>query len=272
MGYKHKIVKEEISVEGGRATTFDVYLPSEVELPSPTNKFKSKRPVTIHEKSVDAYNKANIAIDNLYNNTEVSSNYRASKKAVRELVLTILHDDFTIRSFMSVINHRDCTPTHSLNVAIYALSLGSYLKLKKEALLELGESALLHDLGKNKIDEQIVNKNDKLSTDEYEVIKEHSKLGHDICIEIGITNKNTLDGIIYHHEKIDGTGYPSGLKGEDIPLFARIIGICDTFDALTSQRSYKEAFPTFEALKHMKIEMKNYFDTDLVNKMIMMFR
>jgi len=89
---------------------------------------------------------------------------------------------------------------------------------------------------------------------------------------MGIKNKNVLHGIRYHHEKMDGSGYPSKLKGENIPKFARIVGLCDIFDALTSKRSYKEAMSTYDALSLIKKNMANHVDLNLLNEMIKMFK
>ena len=161
------------------------------------------------------------------------------------MVGTILHDDYAIKSLMSIATHDYYTHTHSINVAIYALSLGSFMKLKPDALSELGEAALLHDLGKSKIDAAIINKNGKLTDQEYAEMKKRPSLGYTIGLKLGIKNRKILEGIRHHHEKMDGTGYPFRMRGEAIPYYARIIGLCDIFDALTSRRSYKEPMVPF---------------------------
>ena len=228
--------------------------------------------VVFAEKSVVLYSNATKAIDELFNNPEKLGNYENSKDIVNELVWHILDDKFTIKSLMNIAAHDYYTHTHSLNVAIYALSLGSYLLLNQSTLSELGEAALLHDLGKSKVNSEIINKNGKLTEKEFKTMMAHPSLGYSIGLKIGIDNSKILEGIKHHHEKMDGSGYPSGFSGEGIPLFARIIGICDIFDALTSKRSYKEAMTTFEALKLMKFQMKDHIDHNLLNKMVMMFR
>ena len=164
------------------------------------------------------------------------------------------------------------THTHSLNVAVYAICLGSYLKMDKISLSELGEAGLLHDLGKSKIDPNIVKKNGSLNKKEFETMMTHPLLGHSLGVKIGINNNKILSAIKYHHEKIDGTGYPNGLAGVAIPLYARIVGICDIFDAITCKRSYKDALTTYEALKHMKNNMKGHIDPSLLNSMMQMFK
>ncbi|MDO8453920.1 MAG: HD domain-containing protein, partial [Sulfurimonas sp.] len=162
------------------------------------------------------------------------------------------------------------THTHSLNVSVYALCLGAALGLKEEKLVPLGRAALLHDLGKSKINYEVINKNGVLSQEEFEEMKSHPSLGYDIAINIGINDKNILDGIRHHHEKLDGNGYPDNLKEHEIKLFPRIIGICDVFDALTTRRSYKEAIRSFNALQIMKLEMNAHLDMKILNVFIKM--
>ena len=165
---------------------------------------------------------------------------------------------------MSIATHDYYTHTHSLNVAIYTLSLGAYLKLDEQALNDLGHAGFLHDLGKRKIDVGIINKKGKLDTKEFKIMQAHSELGYKIAIKMGIKNEDILSGIRYHHEKMDGTGYPHGLKEKDIPFFARIVGLCDIFDALTSKRSYKNAMSTFDALLLVKTKMNHHVDMKLL--------
>jgi HD-GYP domain-containing protein (c-di-GMP phosphodiesterase class II) len=172
---------------------------------------------------------------------------------------------------MRIATYDYYTHTHSINVAIYALSLGSFLNFKSDELSELGEAALLHDLGKSKVDTSIINKNGKLSDKEFQEIKKHPALGYTIGLKLGIKNRKVLEGIRHHHEKMNGTGYPFGMRGESIPYYARIIAICDIFDALTSKRSYKESMSSFEAFLLMKTKMKGELDTELLNNMIKMF-
>lgn len=228
--------------------------------------------ISFEEKSATLYAHASEVLSTLFSNPETLANYDACKEVVHEIVGAILDDNFTIKSLLSIAAHDYYTHTHSINVAIYALSLGSFMGLQQETLSELGESALLHDLGKSKISKAIINKNGKLTNLEFQEIQRHPSLGYTIGMKLGIKNKNILQGIKHHHEKMDGSGYPSGLKGESIPLFARIICLSDIFDALTSKRSYKEPMTTFDALKLMKVNMKDHIDIRLLNKMITMFR
>jgi putative nucleotidyltransferase with HDIG domain len=224
------------------------------------------------QKLDNMYENASVALNDLFENPQRLSNYKESKKVVNELVTNVLDAEFTIKSLMKIATHDYYTHTHSINVAIYALSLGNYLSFGKTELEELGEAALLHDLGKSKIHKKIINKNGKLTAQEFELMKSHPVYGANICFELGIKKKNILDGIKHHHEKKNGAGYPDGLSGSEIPLYAMMIGICDIFDALTSKRSYKEAMTSFEALMLMKTQMKDELDIKLLKSMILMFK
>lgn len=228
--------------------------------------------IDFEEKSEVLYEGASEILDELFKNPETLGGYEKSKDVVNELVQCILDDNFTLKSLLSIAAHDYYTHTHSINVAIYSLSLGSYLKLDKISLAELGESALLHDLGKSKIDIKIINKNGKLTDEEFKKIQSHSALGYSIGVKMGIKNQKVLNGIRHHHEKMDGSGYPYGYSEFEIPLYARIVGICDIFDALTSRRSYKEPMSTYDAMKLMRSQMKNHIDLNLLNNMVSMFK
>ena len=228
--------------------------------------------IKLDNQPTAVYENAANVLTELFSNPEGLGNYESSKEVVHDMIDTILDDSFTIKSLMDIATHDYYTHTHSINVSIYALSLGAYMKMQPETLSELGESALLHDLGKSKVDLAILNKNGALTDIEFREIKKHPDMGYKIGLNLGIDNQNVLDGIRHHHEKMDGTGYPAKLKGSSIPLFARIIGICDIFDALTSRRSYKEAMSSFDAIKLMKLKMNTHVDVKILDKMIMMFR
>jgi len=208
--------------------------------------------------------------NSLYENPEALENAQRSKNIVEPILQSIIRDDKAIKSFIKIIEYDYYTHTHSLNVSIYSLCLGSQLGLSEEKLNTLGSSALLHDLGKSSINHEILNKNGLLDQFEFLQMKKHPSLGYETAIKIGIKDKNILDGIRHHHEKLDGMGYPDGLKGEEITLFPRIIAVCDVFDALTTRRSYKEAMNSYDAIYLMKTHMHQHLDMKIVNTFIKM--
>jgi diguanylate cyclase (GGDEF)-like protein/putative nucleotidyltransferase with HDIG domain len=156
---------------------------------------------------------------------------------------------------------------HSQKVREYAVALAKSLDLAPADIARVSTCALLHDIGKISISDEILNKAGKLSDEEWEVIKTHPRLGADIVSHVPQL-ASCLTGILYHHERYDGSGYPSGLKGEAIPLDARILGIVDAFAAMTSTRPYRDAFSYEDALGELKRGAGKQFDPNLVKAFI----
>lgn len=156
------------------------------------------------------------------------------------------------------------TKGHSERVAAYALVMAERLdKFSNEELKSFNYACLLHDIGKIHIPDQILMKPTSLTKEEYEIIKTHPAVGAQAISKVeGF--KNNLDVILYHHERWDGKGYPTGLKGEEIPYLARVAAVADAFDAMTSSRSYRGAMPVEEAYKRIILGSGTQFDPELV--------
>jgi putative two-component system response regulator len=127
----------------------------------------------------------------------------------------------------------------------------------------LFKGAILHDIGKIGIRDSILMKKEKLTYEEFEAIKKHPEIGMKICAPLK-SSRSLMNIVLYHHERMDGTGYPYGLMAEEIPIEARIIGITDTFDALTSARPYRPALRPPDACEIMKQFIETQFDQDLL--------
>ncbi len=221
-------------------------------------------------KALMIYERATTVIDEMFRNPESLENAQQAKALVDSTVQIILHDPQAVESLLKITAHDYYTHTHSINVSIYTLSLGHFLGIQGEDLETLGMAAMLHDIGKSKVDYDIINKNGKLSDNEFESMKKHPGAGHAIALKLGIKDERILTGIRHHHEKMSGGGYPDGIKGSEISQFARIIGVCDVFDALTTKRSYKDPMNTFESLKLMKESMSEHLDMNMVNALVRM--
>jgi len=168
-----------------------------------------------------------------------------------------------VRSLVNAVDQKDeYTSGHSLRVAHYATQLGTALNLREVDVQMLQWSALLHDVGKIGIRDSVLKKTGRLTDEEFAHIKEHPVRSHTVVKAVPQL-ADALDGILYHHEHYDGSGYPNGLRGRDIPLQARVIQIADVFDALTSNRSYRVAFHWSKALKVMSEEAGRTIDPDL---------
>ena len=170
-----------------------------------------------------------------------------------------------IKAFVYSIELRDMyTQGHSERVGIYAREFVKFLKIDKAETVYI--AGLLHDLGKIGIPDAVLLKPGKLEPDEFNIIKLHSVLSGDIVEKI--PNFSELASIVrHHHEAFDGSGYPDGLKGEEIPFLARILTIVDVFDALTTKRVYRKEFTKKEAIEIMQ-KMKSKFDPELFEKFL----
>ena len=173
-----------------------------------------------------------------------------------------------IESISELKDFDDYTYIHSVNVSLYSMLLGQWLKLDDEVIKDLVISAVLHDIGKAKIDDDILNKPGVLTHEEFDEMKKHPQYGYDLCKDISGLSDRVKEGILSHHEKMDGSGYPNALKDEDINLFSRIIAVCDIYDAITSERVYKNKITPFETFDEM---IKSGYEKLDVNIMLTLF-
>lgn len=177
-----------------------------------------------------------------------------------------------VDELVKILTEKDTTmPNHMTNVAHYCLQMALKMDFTKQDTNHLYLAGLLHDIGKLYIDESILTAERKLTSEEYELIKKHSTLGYSIAktIFMDISIFGDVPKLaLYHHENFDGSGYPMGLKGEDIPLFSRIIRICDSVDAMLARRQYKTPMGFSEVIMELKKYSGTHYDPELVNVMI----
>ena len=166
----------------------------------------------------------------------------------------------------SAVSKRDRgTNSHNYRVTLYAIRLAEAVGLDREGIKGLVKGAFLHDIGKIGVSDDILHKPAGLTRDESRLMEEHVDHGVDIVKNYAWLG-DAFDVVMYHHEKYDGTGYRTGLRGKDIPLKARIFTIVDVFDALTSKRPYRNPVSYDEALRMMQEERGKRFDPDLLDK------
>lgn len=174
----------------------------------------------------------------------------------------------SIRSIVEAIDAKDpYTKGHSVRVVEYSLIMGRGLGMNREELKNLEVSAILHDVGKIGIPDEILRKPGRLTDEEYNYIKQHPQFGAEIMTPIK-QMKALMPNILHHHERFDGLGYPYGLKGKKIPLCARIIAIADSFDAMTSGRLYRSKFTDQQACQELLDHRGTQFDRRLVDLFI----
>lgn len=212
------------------------------------------------------------ALESLFDDPASRENVEKFYAVVDDLIETTIHEDVSTKRLFKLISNDYTLYTQSLNVAVYSLSLGVWLDMLKEDLKLLSISALLHDIGKSCIDHEVIHKNGKLSDEEVEIVKKHTQCGYELASKMGIEDKKVLSGIHHHHERLDGSGYPQGLRGPQISKFARIIAISDIFDAMSTDRPFQKAKGSFEILLEMKNEMSEQLDMNLVKQFILMLK
>ncbi|MFW6271103.1 MAG: HD-GYP domain-containing protein [Bacillota bacterium] len=196
------------------------------------------------------------------NNEEIE--YEEVKNLTYEV--TTLGNDKDMIDLLTKIRQADqYTYSHLLNVGMMAYMFGNWLNLDQEDSIKLTQAGLLHDIGKAKIPDKILNKPNKLTDKEYDKMKKHTVYGYKMALKNAEIPANTSRGILTHHERYDGTGYPLKIKGDKIPLFGRILGIVDTFDAFTADRIYQPAKSPFKAIKLFDKGTFGVFDSKLVN-------
>lgn len=195
-------------------------------------------------------------------------NIDAVKKNVVDIINDIMNNKSVMLNLTDIRTNDSYTFSHSVNVAVISVLIGKALHYDKEKLIKLGIGALLHDIGKAIIPEEILNKPGKLTVEEFNIMQEHSPLGYEIVKRSWDLSPLSKTIILSHHEKLDGTGYPMGKKGNDIHEFARIVSICDVFDALSSDRCYRPKWPTYLVIEYLMSFAGTHFDPELVQKFI----
>jgi putative two-component system response regulator len=187
---------------------------------------------------------------------------QAVRRQTRRVRLTFLS---AINSLVRALEERDpYTAGHSQRVRTYSLALADELGLDKRTRRQLALAAHLHDLGKVGVPEAVLNKPDRLDSDEMRLVRQHPVIGERILKPV-VRNRTVLAGIRGHHEHLNGGGYPDGLRGEAIPLLARLIAIPDCFDALTTSRAYRDALPPEAALDIIRLSAGAQYEPVFVN-------
>lgn len=198
------------------------------------------------------------------NKKEIQSSLKIIENLMENIVDEISCNKDIMINMIDLKIASEYTFYHSVNVCVLSIVLGVALKFKKRELHLLGISALLHDVGKLYTPSEILDKPEKLTYEEFQIIKQHSENGFRYIKEnLDIDTKVYL-GIYQHHEKYDGTGYPLNIKGEKISLFARIISIADVYDALISDRPYRKGVLPSEGIEHIMGGSGTLFDHRLV--------
>jgi putative nucleotidyltransferase with HDIG domain len=219
------------------------------------------------ERSKIVHSAATNLVKDLFNDPR-AGNIERTKTFAYDMVDYILQEGRAARSLLTIAIHEYYTYTHSVNVAAVGTLFAKELGFKDEDLKHFCAGILLHDIGKTRINTNILNKKGKLTKEEFEEIKKHPEMGVEILKETGNGFTDEYFIALQHHENYDGTGYPRGLKGDEILRCGKIAHIIDVYDALATDRPYAKAIRPFAALVEMKEKMLNCFDKKLFKEFV----
>jgi len=181
----------------------------------------------------------------------------------------IIHDFDTLTDVINYLHlvrpMDDYTYSHSLNVSLMAIVIAKWMGFNEKQVDDIAIAGLLHDLGKTKVAQQLLEKPGKLTEEEFEEVKKHTVLGYMLVEKIEDVNPDIKYAILMHHEKIDGSGYPLNATEKQIPLYAKIIAVADIYDAMTSNRTYRGKLCPFEVIKEFEMQTFGKLDTEVLS-------
>lgn len=216
--------------------------------------------------SMEIRNKAKLSIKHLFvsDDADAAAMQGEINNSINDIMHSILENKDVIINMVDLKTYDDYTYSHSVNVGILSGVIGVALDFKESFLKHLITAAMLHDIGKKFLSIDLLNKTEEITQEEYEILKTHSDLGYNFVKDAMNFSSHVKTGILQHHERFDGSGYPLGKKGKEIPLISRIIGVADAYDAITSSRPYHKAFPPGEGMEYIMGNSGIGFDPKVV--------
>ena len=195
---------------------------------------------------------------------------KTKKENVTETVDSIVRNPDAMMWLTRLQKKDEHTSQHSVNTCILAVTFGRFISLPKDELEKIAIGALMHDIGKLQIPTEILNKPDKLTPDEIRIVRKHPLMSRNLLMSAGNYLAPAVDIAYTHHERIDGSGYPRGVRGTALTPFSRMMAIIDVYDSMTSEQVYREDLPPFESLKYLNQNKGKLFDQQLVSLFIKM--
>ncbi|GLQ30500.1 HD family phosphohydrolase [Litoribrevibacter albus] len=218
------------------------------------------------------YDKANVEIHSILNKVKEAEDIDIEpiRETINGFVRSVVSNPNALLWLTRIKNRDEYTAEHCLRVAILSIAFGRHLDLDESELSLLGMCGMLHDVGKMIIPDEILNKPGKLTPEEYDVMKAHASRGGELLEQQSDLDPSIITVARHHHERLDGMGYPSNLKAENISLYTRIVTIVDAYDAISSERCYKPAATPAEALRILYENRGTQFDPELLQHFILM--
>jgi len=220
------------------------------------------------KKASILYSTSTNLVKDVLDNPTYGENIQRSKELVTNTVDYILQGKEAFHNLLMITSFDYYTYTHSVNVCTFSIALAQQLGYNDEKFLnELGVGALLHDVGKSKVSDRILNKRAPLNPTEFEIMKKHPQWGAELLSETDDIEPSCYYPVLQHHERGDGQGYPNGLNLDEMHIYSQIVAIADSFDAMTTERVYQKAMETFPALRIM-FSLKGAYQDDFLRAFV----
>jgi len=237
---------------------FDTYLQAN------TKSRLSASDITPAEKVEILYGSAEYIVETAFIDGRVEEALPQGAAFAKEAARQFSRSRMTAGALLKIFSKDYSTFTHSIQVSLLGMAFCLYLGYSERETADFGLGALFHDIGKSEVEDGILNKPSRLTAEEFELIKQHPLKGYESLSKLNLLTQEQLMVVLQHHEDVNGGGYPQGLKSQDIHPYAKITRIVDTYDALTTRRSYKDALSPEQAFQLMETDMKPLLDAQLL--------
>jgi putative nucleotidyltransferase with HDIG domain len=233
----------------------------------------SNKDIPVKKRTEILRNASISLVEEVFDSMEILKDKERIDNLTNNMVQFLNDNKGVLFNLLTLSSHDFYTYRHSVDVSIYNIMFAKFIGITNKKQLNIyAQAGLFHDLGKSRVPDKIINKKGPLNDEEWKIMKSHPKYGADILKNIYGIHQNIIDASLYHHEKIDGSGYPFGLSGDKIPFIGRLTAISDIFSALTTHRSYSKARSIYEALNFMTENLRGKIDKQLFKKFIQMFQ
>jgi HD-GYP domain-containing protein (c-di-GMP phosphodiesterase class II) len=275
-------IREQLRQDEGRIYTKGKFIKAyEESVDTHLEEILTDESVPLEKRLAVLQEKGETVLKEFFARPDSKENCQRTQKLVNNVVRLTLSEDLSVQTMLRLARRDYETYTHSLQVCILGVGFSQRLFTEREIverysfsgdLEKVGQGFIYHDLGKSLLtDPKILKKGGPLTSAEWEAVKKHPLDGAQLLEELGFKDRDVLHITLYHHERMDGKGYPYGLNGIEIPSIAKVAAITDAFDAITSRRPYKKAISTFQALAIMRDENAGFYEPELFQRFVQMF-
>jgi HD-GYP domain-containing protein (c-di-GMP phosphodiesterase class II) len=253
---------DRLYVPGGNKSQYQKYIEKNLD------KILSDPKIVEEKKAGILYDTSTSLVKDVLNNPTYGDNIQRSKELVANTMNFILKGREAFLNLLKITSFDYYTYTHSVNVCTFSIALAQQLGYNDEEFLHnLGVGSLLHDVGKSKISERILNKRSALTQIEFEIMKRHPKWGVELLGDTDLINQACYYPVLQHHERGNRRGYPAGLTLDEMHVYSKIVAVVDSFDAMTTERVYQKAMGSFPSLKIM-FSLKDAYDDKILRAFV----